>query len=151
AQNIVQDDKAKEGELYSKQHEVSRRLLENRIWEVFYYMHRKMQELPISHSSVVNRTEDQLISLLATAANFSEIEGAGAWRKKSLQAVTNTIQQKIRRMQNPEDCRTAKALVCNLDKECGFGCQLHHVAYCFLTAFGSGRMLVLNRDGSAWR
>ncbi|CAJ0589879.1 unnamed protein product [Cylicocyclus nassatus] len=151
AQNVIQDDKTKESELYSKQHEVSRRHLENRIWEVFYYMRKKLQELPISHTSVANHTEEQLISLLATAANFSEIEGASAWRKKSLQAVTDTIQEKIRRMQNPEDCRTAKALVCNLDKECGFGCQLHHVAYCFLTAFGSGRMLVLNRDGSSWR
>lgn len=32
---------------------------------------------------------------------------------------------------------------------CGFGCQLHHVAYCMMVAYGSGRTLVLNSRN--WR
>ncbi|RCN52096.1 hypothetical protein ANCCAN_01884 [Ancylostoma caninum] len=158
----VLDVEPVKADLYSLEHEVTRRLLENRIWEVYYYLHKRLLELPVTDAKVVNHTEEQILSLLATASNFSEVEGAAAWRKRSLQAITDSIQEKIHRMQNPDNCRAAKypefaintdfrALICNLDKECGFGCQLHHVAYCFVTAFGSGRMLVLNRDGSAWR
>uniref|UniRef100_A0A0N4WCV6 GT23 domain-containing protein n=1 Tax=Haemonchus placei TaxID=6290 RepID=A0A0N4WCV6_HAEPC len=44
-----------------------------------------------------------------------------------------------------------RILLCNLDKQCGFGCQLHHVAYCFVTAFGSQRTMMFNGDGHRWR
>ncbi|PIO57497.1 hypothetical protein TELCIR_21089, partial [Teladorsagia circumcincta] len=91
------------------------------------------------------------LSLLATASNFSEVDGAALWRKRSLQAITDGIQAKIHKMQHPDDCKTAKILLCNLDKQCGFGCQLHHVAYCFVTAFGSDRTMVFNGNGNPWR
>ncbi|KAK6755258.1 hypothetical protein RB195_013935 [Necator americanus] len=145
------DGKPVQKDLYTLEHEVARRLLETRIWEVYYYLHKRLLELPVSDARVANHTEEQLLSLIATSSNFSDVDAAALWRRNSLQTITDSIQEKIHQMQNPDDCRTAQALICNLDKECGFGCQLHHVAYCFVTAFGSGRMLVLNKDGTAWR
>lgn len=34
-------------------------------------------------------------------------------------------------------------------KDCGFGCQIHHVCYCLIVAYASGRMLLL--DSREWR
>jgi len=39
--------------------------------------------------------------------------------------------------------------VCNINKGCGFGCQLHHVAYCFVVAYGANRTLIIS--SRSWR
>ncbi|KAB0341074.1 hypothetical protein FD754_018000, partial [Muntiacus muntjak] len=45
--------------------------------------------------------------------------------------------------------RNAKKLVCNINKGCGYGCQLHHVVYCFMIAYGTQRTLIL--ESHNWR
>ncbi|NXL62703.1 FUT8 fucosyltransferase, partial [Chordeiles acutipennis] len=52
-------------------------------------------------------------------------------------------------VQNPKDCSKAKKLVCNINKGCGYGCQLHHVVYCFMIAYGTQRTLIL--ESQNWR
>lgn len=52
-------------------------------------------------------------------------------------------------VQNPPDCAKAHKLVCNINKGCGYGCQLHHVVYCFMIAYGTERTLVL--ESHNWR
>ncbi|XP_053388039.1 alpha-(1,6)-fucosyltransferase-like [Mercenaria mercenaria] len=49
---------------------------------------------------------------------------------------------------NPRDCTKAKKLVCKMDKVCGFGCQLNHVTYCLIMAYGTQRTLIL--DSKEW-
>ncbi|KAE9417209.1 hypothetical protein Angca_004181 [Angiostrongylus cantonensis] len=137
-------------DLYSIQHEISRRLLESRIWEVFYYLHVQNSD-PSKQGFDKKHIEEQMLSLLATASNMSEVDGADLWRQKSLKSLTDFIQGKIHEMQHPEDCRKARILLCNLDKSCGFGCEMHHVAFCFMTAFGSQRTMVFDGDGNGWR
>ena len=39
--------------------------------------------------------------------------------------------------------------MCNLNKGCGYGCQIHHAIYCFLVAYGTERTLILKSKG--WR
>lgn len=51
--------------------------------------------------------------------------------------------------QNPKDCSKARKLVCNINKGCGYGCQLHHVVYCFMIAYGTQRTLIL--ESQNWR
>ena len=51
--------------------------------------------------------------------------------------------------QNPQDCSKARKLVCNINKGCGYGCQLHHVVYCFMIAYGTQRTLIL--ESHNWR
>lgn len=59
------------------------------------------------------------------------------------------MQSVISRLQNPQDCENARKLVCRLNKGCGFGCQIHHLVYCFMIALASGRTLIL--DSRFWR
>lgn len=55
----------------------------------------------------------------------------------------------IDKLQNPKDCDSARKLVCQLNKGCGFGCQIHHVVYCFVVALATDRTLIL--DAHNWR
>lgn len=71
------------------------------------------------------------------------------WRKNALRKLANKVHSVITKLQNPSDCETAKKLVCKLNKGCGFGCQIHHLVYCFMAALGSGRTLIL--DSRYWR
>ena len=50
---------------------------------------------------------------------------------------------------NPTDCGNSQQLLCKLNKGCGFGCQFHHLIYCFMIAFGTQRTLIL--DSKNWR
>jgi glycoprotein 6-alpha-L-fucosyltransferase len=52
-------------------------------------------------------------------------------------------------MQNPNDCSNARTLICDLNKACGFGCQMHHVMYCFIEAYFQNRTMIL--ESNDWR
>ncbi|CAG0899213.1 unnamed protein product [Cyprideis torosa] len=59
------------------------------------------------------------------------------------------VQTRIEALQNPNDCESARKLVCDLTKICGFGCQVHHLAYCLIVAYATNRTLILKSQG--WR
>lgn len=70
-------------------------------------------------------------------------------RKDRLDKLSNYLQLKIHQLQNPKNCENARKLVCTLNKGCGFGCQIHHVAYCMVVAIATNRTLILNSQN--WR
>nr|XP_054096053.1 alpha-(1,6)-fucosyltransferase isoform X3 [Callithrix jacchus] len=80
---------------------------------------------------------------------LSQTDGAGDWREKEAKDLTALVQRRITYLQNPKDCSKAKKLVCNINKGCGYGCQLHHVVYCFMIAYGTQRTLIL--ESQNWR
>ncbi|XP_023582068.1 alpha-(1,6)-fucosyltransferase isoform X5 [Trichechus manatus latirostris] len=80
---------------------------------------------------------------------LSQTDGAGDWREKEAKDLTELVQRRITYLQNPVDCSKAKKLVCNINKGCGYGCQLHHVVYCFMIAYGTQRTLIL--ESQNWR
>ena len=71
------------------------------------------------------------------------------WREEKLSKLSSYVQKLITKLQNPSDCSKARKLVCNLNKGCGFGCQLHHVVYCTVVAIATERTLILN--SKSWR
>lgn len=78
---------------------------------------------------------------LSTADNFGEM------RKKEANNLSSSVQKRLVELQNPVDCDKAKKLVCDLTKGCGFGCQMHHILYCFQAAFYTKRTLILDSFG----
>lgn len=70
------------------------------------------------------------------------------WQKNVSIEMRSLMQKRLNRLQNPKDCNSAKKLLCQVGKTCGFGCQMHHVTYCFILAYASERTLVL--DSKAW-
>lgn len=71
------------------------------------------------------------------------------WQRSLSQEMTELMEKRLDYLQNPPDCTQAKKLVCEVAKTCGFGCQIHHVAYCFIMAYATKRTLIL--DSRNWR
>uniref|UniRef100_UPI00398F397B alpha-(1,6)-fucosyltransferase isoform X2 n=1 Tax=Pristiophorus japonicus TaxID=55135 RepID=UPI00398F397B len=88
-------------------------------------------------------------SIMADVYYLSQTDGAAEWREKEAKDLTDLVQRRITYLQNPKDCNKAKKLVCNINKGCGYGCQLHHVVYCFMIAYGTQRTLIL--ESQNWR
>ncbi len=65
------------------------------------------------------------------------------WQKNVSMEMQSLMQKRLVRLQNPKDCDTARKLVCQVAKMCGFGCQMNHISYCFILAYASERTLVL--------
>uniref|UniRef100_A0A1I7T3K4 Alpha-(1,6)-fucosyltransferase n=1 Tax=Caenorhabditis tropicalis TaxID=1561998 RepID=A0A1I7T3K4_9PELO len=126
--------------------EVQKRMLDDRIREMFYLLHSQTIE-----NSTKILLENQMISLMGLSAKLEKLEGSEQERIKHRSGITQRILASIEKLQNPKSCGDVNTLVCNLDKECGFGCQLHHVTYCAITAFATKRMMILKRDGSSWK
>ncbi|KAI1717593.1 variant SH3 domain-containing protein [Ditylenchus destructor] len=143
-----------EGQLYSKDHELSRRKLDNLAWETYFYLNSQLEKL--SEDKKVDRfkqhIKNQMISLLSESAAFgSTVDKAEEWHRKALAKLTDRIQNTLYKLQHPADCSKAKILLCDLNKGCGFGCQLHHVTYCLTVAAAAQRTMILERDGNDWR
>lgn len=71
------------------------------------------------------------------------------WRAHELSSLGQYVQNVIINLQNPKSCETARKLVCQLNKGCGFGCQIHHVVYCFVVGLAENRTVILNARN--WR
>ena len=71
------------------------------------------------------------------------------WQRNMSQEMTKLMERRLNYLQNPPNCVTAKKLICEVAKTCGFGCQIHHVAYCFIMAYATKRTLIL--DSNRWR
>ncbi len=69
------------------------------------------------------------------------------WKSKLSSSLGDLMERRLRYLQNPSNCSAAKKLVCSIAKTCGFGCQLHHVTYCFILAYATERTLVINSRG----
>ena len=71
------------------------------------------------------------------------------WQRNISLELGSLLRKRIDYLQNPSDCKSAKKLVCRVAKSCGFGCQIHHVAFCFIMAYAAKRTLIL--DSTNWR
>uniref|UniRef100_A0A1B0DPN3 Uncharacterized protein n=1 Tax=Phlebotomus papatasi TaxID=29031 RepID=A0A1B0DPN3_PHLPP len=88
-------------------------------------------------------------SLLSDLEDLRKSDGHEQWREQEFRNLSNVIQQRLHHLQNPRDCANARKMVCRLNKGCGYGCQLHHVVYCFIMAYATERTLILKSKG--WR
>lgn len=100
---------------------------------------KKILEEGVDHKRAMIRDVNKLV----------DVDGFGDWRLKEAAELSDLVQRRISHLQNPKKCDKAKKLLCNLNKGCGYGCQLHHAVYCLLVAYGTQRTLILRSKG--WR
>ena len=130
--------------------------LDTGIKELWAYLRHQLQNVNFTEAAataqLLHSIEEQLalLSLHATDAQsiIDSYIGAG-WREKMSTELSELMQRRLHYLQNPKDCGAAKKLFCRISKPCGFGCQIHHVAYCFVFAYATQRMLVV--DAKGWR
>ncbi|CAH1263842.1 FUT8 [Branchiostoma lanceolatum] len=142
----------------SKKHEQLQRKLEDGTRELWFLVKAqlKLMKSDSQASSVKDRIDNLLLdvgdhqrTILADAQRLRDADGGLAWRQQEAHALQDLVQRRLHYLQNPKDCSKAKKLLCNLNKGCGYGCQLHHVVYCFMVAYGTERTMILNSQG--WR
>ena len=148
----------------SKEYEQTRRRLYRDINEYWWYIQGFLESFlkneHISESEIYSNISHQISkvliegrhrhdTLLSVLDDLSEADGYSRWRETEAIELSNLVQKRIYALQNPSDCSSAKKLVCNINKLCGFGCQIHHVVYCFILAYGTERTLVLTSKD--WR
>ena len=135
----------------SKQYELTRRQLFRDINGFWYYMKSslgsRIRDKNSSSQSETNKIilegQDRYNSLLLLLDELEETDGFQTWRKKEAKDLSDVVQGRLHSLQHPTNCSRSPKLICNLNIDCGFGCQLHHVVYCLIVAYGSGRTLLL--------
>ncbi|XP_018333907.1 alpha-(1,6)-fucosyltransferase [Agrilus planipennis] len=144
----------------NSQYEITRRRVENGVREWWYFSNSEIKKLKDHINNVAPDLSNSINKILSLGAEhkrsllhdidfLSEADGYAKWREKEAESLSNIVQERLRYLQNPTDCANAKKLICNINKGCGYGCELHHVVYCFMVAYGTQRTLILKSKG--WR
>ncbi|CAH8529959.1 unnamed protein product [Schistosoma margrebowiei] len=92
--------------------------------------YRQNMEETISHFQII-------LNKLGELDEFSQI------RKNGLNKLSQRLQSKIQKQQNPSDCKKAKYVTFDFTNLCGLGCCMHQLMYCLQLALENDRVLVL--------
>lgn len=141
----------------SEEYEVRRRRVANGVQELWFYARAQLRKLLPSLSKEAQESLQRIVDNLAVYQRTIQLDleemrradGYDAWRQAESRALSALVQERLSRLQHPADCGLAPKLVCNLNKGCGYGCQVHHATYCLIVAYATRRTLVLNSKG--WR
>lgn len=167
AQNVLQEtdiigdhsNDVARGSAPSREYETARRQVEKGVQESWWYVQDQLKKLRKKvenfddYKSHIDRILEEGADHTRVAQydmyRLSQLDGMGAWREKEAADLSDLVQNRLYGLQHPPDCAKAKKLICNLNKGCGYGCQIHHVVYCFIVAYGTKRTLILKSRG--WR
>ncbi|XP_053608629.1 alpha-(1,6)-fucosyltransferase [Plodia interpunctella] len=138
----------------SEEYEYLRRRIYSNTKELWYYVNHELtkflkEENKESLQTILDEVSERKSSLLSDQEKLEELDGYHEWRQAEAANVSDLIQRRLYYLQNPPDCKEARKVICNLNKGCGFGCQLHHIVYCLIFAYATERTLILNSKG--WR
>jgi len=102
---------------------------------------------PKFSKKVLQMLKEQTMSMRLDVEDLSAIKNP--WRQREADKLHKLVEERIKHIQHPTSCSSSKRLVCKLNKGCGFGCQIHHLLYCFLISYGTRRTLII--DSERWR
>lgn len=138
-------------------HEIMRRRISNQIKEMWFLVSASYSKLSKTIPDTAQSGFKDMLQNFGdlqriTEYNFDEfvsMDGQQKARDQLAETLSGIVQKRLHRLQNPKNCETARKLVCSLTKGCGYGCQMHHVLYCFMAAYATKRTLVI--DSKGWR
>lgn len=139
----------------TEEYENLRRRVYSNTQELWYFVSNELTKLINDDvqtdkiKSILDQVADRKRSLLSDQEKLPELDGYHEWRVTEAANVSDLVQRRLKYLQNPSDCKDARKVICNLNKGCGFGCQLHHIVYCLIFAYATERTLILNSRG--WR
>ncbi|XP_048483245.1 alpha-(1,6)-fucosyltransferase isoform X2 [Plutella xylostella] len=137
------------------EYEHLRRRIYSNMKELWYYLQHELGAAAAGDAGgerlrdILDEAEERKRSLLSDMEKLPSLDGYQEWREAEAANASDLVQRRLRYLQNPADCANARKLVCNLNKGCGFGCQMHHLVYCLIFAYATERTLIVNSKG--WR
>jgi len=106
------------------------------------------EELRLRLSLTIHNMEgdkELAVVLRGLVAGMTEVDGLASWREREAAELTRTVQSSLASLQDTQSCDRAKKLVCHLSyAKCGYGCLIHHLTYCLISAHATGRVLVIS-------
>ncbi|XP_045528087.1 alpha-(1,6)-fucosyltransferase [Pieris brassicae] len=139
----------------SEEYENLRRRVFSNTKEMWYFINHELTKLKKGDikaeklPEILDQIEHRKSFILSDQQKLPELDGYQDWRQQEAANVSDLVQKRLKYLQNPSNCRDARKVICNLNKGCGFGCQLHHIVYCLIFAYATERTLILNSKG--WR
>nr|CAH8847813.1 unnamed protein product [Trichobilharzia regenti] len=116
--------------------------------EEFSNLHESNTNVSSIRTSL-ERYEIQLHEIIedmeAHLKELGETDGFSRFRITGLNQLAETVQKRIRQLQNPSNCQTAKYITFDFTNLCGFGCSVHQLTACLHMAFERERVLVLKK------
>ena len=98
---------------------------------------------------IISEVKERKFIILAHLNMISSEQRAKSWRNETFNRLSNIVQQRLYKLQNPQNCSAAKKIMCDMEKNCGFGCLIHHFVYCFIVAYATNRTFIL--DSRFWK
>lgn len=145
----------------SKEYEMNRRQIIRDTNELWWYVRSRLEHAEHKWGSTQNKELSEWLNqtlksaqhhqkaVLVDLQHLADVDGHAEWRIQEAKELEALVQKRLQTLQNPENCDSARKLLCNLNKGCGYGCQLHHAVYCFIVAYGTERTMILKSKG--WR
>lgn len=81
-------------------------------------------EKEVNIPEIVKNVWEHRKSLIWDIDRVKLVDGHDGWREKEARDLSDLVHRRFDYLQNPKDCNKAKKLLCNLNKGCGFGCQV---------------------------
>jgi hypothetical protein len=82
--------------------------------------------------------------LVASIRNLTRVDDYQFWREMEHESLSKLMQARLTSLQNPsKPCTDVKRVTCNINKGCGYGCEIHHAMHCFHIAYALGRPMIL--------
>lgn len=130
-------------------------MVRNGVKELWWHLRARLKSIKQSGSCATDidkLLEDighQERTIIADLDHLEQHPSIAAWKKQTSVDLANLVQKRFRYLQNPKDCKKARKLICDLTKPCGYGCQIHHIGYCFVLAYATQRTLIL--ESHSWQ
>ena len=142
----------------SKEFLATRRRAEKVLKELWYFVSSELskvngiagQIVASKLQQIMETLEDMHNVLSVNFENLETIDGQKEWSEKEHKFLGDLVQRRLYYLQHPNDCNAAKKLICQPNEGCGsgFGCQVNHLMYCFVVAYGLERTLIV--DSGSW-
>ncbi|CAH8489603.1 unnamed protein product [Schistosoma turkestanicum] len=116
-----------------------------------YSLIKPLEEIKVSVEQLKRQLHEISIHLQVNIDGIGRVDGMLESRIKYLDYLSTELQNELFKLQNPPNCKEAKYVVASLERPCAFGCNAHHLMYCFQMAYATGRTLLLDpKDGQSY-
>uniref|UniRef100_A0A1Y1MQD9 Alpha-(1,6)-fucosyltransferase n=1 Tax=Photinus pyralis TaxID=7054 RepID=A0A1Y1MQD9_PHOPY len=139
----------------STEYQHLQRHIKNNINEFWYFVKAQLQKMKSEAAESLKPTLDDILAMALdhTQALLSDIDevmqkdGYKDWRRAERDDLAGLVWRRFNYLQNPQNCKTAKKLICHVEQDCSYGCQIHRLVSCFIVGYGTQRTVILKFEG----
>ena len=112
-------------------------------WHLRGRLNRLAQSGRVNVDSLLDDFSHQVKTVMVDLERLEDHPAIATWKNHTVDQLGKLVQKRLHYLQNPKDCKTARKLICDLTKPCGYGCVIHHIGYCFIVAYATQRTMIL--------